>query len=224
MPAFSLAVINEAAIADAEVGAFVASAQEYIDKWLAAFWPEVAGSTIRAAPFGGASASEAVLTLAPNTTLANSMGYHDKTSAGLPQGIVELDSCLRYGVAWTIAASHELAELLVNPKLDRFAAVGDRSYPLEIADPTTAGTFAIGTVMMSNFSTPAYWDAAWPAGSRFDAMNQVRAPLPTIPHDGWLEWSESGVYASAYGADMTPEMIVYMRSRKGRRWRWRGRR
>jgi hypothetical protein len=219
--AFKLAVVNEAALPDADVAAFVAAAEEWIGKWLAPFWPEVAGSTIRTATPGTVAAEEAQIVLAPTTTMANSLGYHEKSPSGLPIGIVELDACLKYGVAWTIAGTHEIGELLINPALDRFAAAGSRQYPVEIADPVTSDSFAIGGVMVSNAVTPAWWDPAAPPGSRFDIMALVTQPLPEIPHRGWLEWSENGVYSSAYGTDMAPNHIAYMRARHGRRWRLR---
>lgn len=71
MPAFKLAVVNEAGLPDTEVLPFVAAADEWIGKWLAPCWPEVAGSTIRSAPAGATLADEAQIVLAPNTTLAN---------------------------------------------------------------------------------------------------------------------------------------------------------
>lgn len=221
MPAFKLAVVNEASLPDAEVAAFVFAADEYIGKWLAAFWPEVVGTTIRCAPPGSTADDEAQIVLAPNTTLANSLGYHEKSPSGLPIGIVELDACLKYNEPWTIAGTHEIGELLINPVLDRFVTVGSRQYPVEIADPATSDSFEMDGVRVANSVTPAWWGLAASADSRFDIMGLVHQALPTIPHRGWLEWSENGVYSSAYGPDIAPDHIAYMNARRGRRWRLR---
>lgn len=218
--AFALAVVNEASVPQADIDAFVPAAREFIQQWLTAFWPDVAGTTIRAVPPGASAiTTEAAIILAPNTTQAGSLGYHDKTAAGLPTGIIELDSCRRYGVPWTIAATHEIAELLIDPFLTEFVDVATRSYPKEIADPTTAGHFMIGSVPVANVTTPAYWDPHSPAGSRFDLMGLVKAPLPAIPEKGWLEWCEGGEYSNAWGPQMPAQHIAYMAERHGRRWR-----
>lgn len=219
MPSFRMAVLNAANVPDEEVTAFVQAAEEYIDKYLVPFWPDVGGSRIRCYPLGVGVGGDVPLVLAPNTTQAGSLGFHDKTATGLPTGIVELDSCRRYGVPWTVAATHEIAELLIDPYLTQFVQIGPRSYPKEIADPVTANRFMIGTVAVANVTTPAYWDPHSPPGSRFDIMGLATAPLPTIPKDGWLEWSEGGQYQNAWGPEMPARHVAYMAERHGRRFR-----
>lgn len=232
MPAFNIAVVDEGGSlspGDDAVAAFAAALQVYNDDWLAAFWPEVRGTTVMVAQPGKIPPGAVPLVLAPTTTMANSAGYHNDPD-GQPVGIVELDAVQRYGMDWTVAASHEFGELLINPKLDQFVQVGDAWYPKEIADPVTSDSFAVNAfaasgVMMSNFATPAFWNPAAPAGSRFDAMALATAPLPTIPHRGWLEWSTGGQpYQSAYGPDIAPDMIAYMNAKEGRRRLLRARR
>lgn len=217
MTAFALALVNQASVDDSEIAAFLPAASEFIAKWVAAFWPETMGSTIRAVPDGEQPGSgEVPITLAPNTTLANSLGYHNYQD-GSPLGIVELDACRLYNEPWTIAATHEITELLVNPDLARFTTIEGRSYPIEVADPVTGLHFDINGVAVSNFSTPSWWGLA--SDTRYDAMAQVTRPLPTIPHLGWLEWSEGGTYTSAYGSDLPDAKIAYMKTRDGRRAR-----
>lgn len=224
MPRFDIAVVDEAGISAEEVSDFAGAAEEYIGQWLAAFWPEVQGSTVRMTD-STSSTGEVQLVLAPTISHAGTLGYHDDNASGLPVGIVELEACRQSNWSWQIAASHELAEMLVNPQLDRYARISgyDRRYPIEIADPVTSESFLVGQVPMSNFTTPAFWNLA--SGNRYDAMGLVHSPLPTIPSKGWLEWAEnhSGQWqwANAWGAELTPGMIAYMRDRQGRRFRLR---
>ena len=220
MNAFPVAVINEAEIPETEVAAFVAAAEAWLVK-LVAFWPDTKGATVRAVAADAApTPREAQLVLAPTTTHAGTLGYHDKTPIGMPVGIVEIDACRQYAWPWTIAACHELGEMLVNPKLDRFCSIGGKEYPIEICDPVTCDQLDIQGVPMANATSPDFWNGK--AGAHYDLMGRVKAPLPQIPHLGWLEWSEKGTWASAWGADLALPQIAYLRTRQGRRWRLRG--
>lgn len=214
MPAFRLALINEANLAAEEVSAATAAFAEFLSM-VAAFWPETSGSSIRVT--SQPEAGEAQVILAPNTTQANTMGYHQTTPSGDPVGIVELDACRLYSWPWTVAASHEIAELLINPQLARFVTIGGRTYGTEICDPVTSDQWMIGGIAVSNFTTPEFWNPSSPQGSRFDYLGNAEAPIPTIPHRGWMEWQEGSAWTSRYGAEITSDMIRYMHTRRGRR-------
>lgn len=218
MPAYKLAVVNHTSVPQADVDAFAVAAQRWVSQYLASAWPEVNGTSVRSVPPGGQPAGdEALIVLAPNTTLANSLGYHDWTQAGLPMGIVELDSCQKYNVPWTIPGTHEIGELLINPRVANYVAVGNLWYPKEICDPVTSDRFQIGAVSVANAVTPAWFDQQAPAGSRFDLMGTARAPIPAIPAGGWLEWWDGQSWQNAWGQQIAPEILGYMQERRGRR-------
>src|SRR2546425_857524 len=50
-----------------------------------------------------------------NADVANALGYHDLTSAGLPLGKVFVGTALTYGEKPSVTLSHELLEMLGDP-------------------------------------------------------------------------------------------------------------
>jgi len=219
MPAFKIAVINEASVAQADVEAFVAGASVWVTDKLAPFWPEIAGTTIRSIAAGGSSGSdEAQLVIAPNTTLANSLGYHNWTPGGLPTAIVEMDACIAHNQPWTIPGTHEIGEMLINPQLAGYIYVGNLAYPKEICDPVTSDRMEIGGILAANAVTPAWFNQMAPANSQFDLLGNVHAPIPQIPKGGWVEWWDGSGWQNAWGAEMAPDMLAYMNARQGRRF------
>lgn len=223
MPAFNWSLIDEVGMPADQLAAAAAVAGKWLNTYVATLYAEVGGSTVAVLAKGAPlPAGNAQVVIAPNTTVANSLGYHTKTPDGMPIAIIEMDACIQYNVAPTIVLCHELAEASINPELDQFVASGDRQYPKEIVDPVTLDSFLLDGLPVANVVGPAFWDLTASAGSRFDLLGNVHAPLPTIPRGGWMEWAENGQYQSAWGEDIDPQMAAYMRARMGRRWRLRG--
>jgi len=221
MPAYKLAVINHTDLSVTDITNFVEAAREWVGR-LAHYWPEINGTSVRAVAADASPAKdEAWVVIAPNTTLADSLGYHEWTPAGLPTGIVELDACRQNGVPWQVPGTHEIGELLINPRLDKYTAVGYFWYPNEICDPVTSGQDSIGGVPVANAVTPAWFDRMSPTTEKFDLLGHVHAPIPQIPKGGWLEWWDGNSWQNAWGADITPQMRSYMNTRRGRRYEMR---
>jgi len=216
MPRFDVALVNAAAYPQEQVSDFLIAMRTYL-VWVADFWPETVGSTLREVSHGADMTGLAPLVLAPNTTMAGSLGYHDKMRDGMPTGIVERAACDAFNWPWTIAAAHELGELLIDPTTDRMVTVAGRTFPVEIADPTTAERgHMIGNVEVANFTTPAFWGLPGPAG-RYDMYATVPRPLPTIPHLGWLEWWSGSAWQNEWGAEPDPATLAYHNAHVGRR-------
>jgi hypothetical protein len=221
MPAYKLAVFNHSDVPQLEIDGFLGAARQWLTR-LAQYWPEVNGTTIRAVPAGeNAASDEAWLVIAPNTTVADSLGYHQWTVSGLPTGIVEMDACRQHNVAWTIPGTHEIGELLINPRLDQYVAVGNFWYPKEICDPVTSDQFSIGPVAVANAVTPAWFDRLSPITAQFDLLGNVHAPIPQIPKGGWVEWWDGQTWQHAWGAEIASSVLAYMNSRRGRRFEMR---
>ena len=220
MPSLKIAVINEASVAQADVDAFVDGASQWVTQKLASFWPEVADTTIRAIAAGvSPDSDEAQLVIAPNTTLANSLGYHNWTGSGQPVGVVEMDACRTYNQPWTIPGTHEIGEMLINPQLADYTYVGSFAYPKEICDPVTSDRMEIGGILAANAVTPAWFNQLAGVDSQFDLLGNVHAAIPQIPKGGWVEWWDGNGWQNAWGAEMAPDMLAYMNARRGRRYR-----
>src|SRR5262249_38710406 len=88
-------------------------------------------------------------------------------------------------VSWTMSASHDLLEMLANPRLNLTvynSSDGFRGtlYVREICDPVSSALWAytIDGVMVSNFVYPAWFDAfRKPGSARFDHTGHLKAPF-----------------------------------------------
>jgi hypothetical protein len=212
------AVLNHGNVPVAEVEAFCAATEELVLARIVPYWPDFAGTRIRPVPIGDAEfPHEIPLSLAPNTTVANSLGYHTTTAFGLPIGTVELDACEKYNWPWTVAGSHEVVEILGNPSVSHFVTVAGRTFARELVDFVTSDQIDIVGVKVCNCVTPRFFEPNAIGMGGLDILDKVEGPLPTIPRGGWAQWQDpNGLYQSAYGAEVSPDMIAYMDERQGR--------
>jgi hypothetical protein len=83
----------------------------------------------------------------------------------------------------SVAASHELAEMLVDPAINRWA-VGPKGtlYAYEVCDAVEEDWFRVDRIPMSNFVYPAYFDLLFRKlkSARFDHMNKVHRPFEIL--------------------------------------------
>lgn len=97
---------------------------------------------------------------------------------------------------WSLTASHELLEMLVDPFGDRLVA-GDSPHPeqgrvlflVEVCDPSEATEFgySVNGVLVSDFYTPSYFDPVVSGGVRYSYTSAVREPRQVLP-GGYLSW------------------------------------
>jgi hypothetical protein len=104
---------------------------------------------------------------------------------------------------WTIDASHEALEMLVDPggnKVHVARAIklvgtditdgeGNLEYLLEVSDPCEGPryTYKIGDIEVSDFITPDYYSAAPAAGKRYSYTGAITAPRQIL-HGGYITW------------------------------------
>jgi hypothetical protein len=118
-------------------------------------------------------------------------GLH-RDSGGRPNALIKLRPL------WSLTASHECLEMLVNPLGDRVIIGPSPEDPgdqvellVEVCDPVQAVTFGyrIGNVLVSDFVTPSYFD--FPPGfiARYSYRGSVTTPRQ-VPLGGCLTWFE----------------------------------
>ena len=150
------------------------------------------------APFGIQSANLAL----------NRADFH-YSADGQPAALIQ------YCGDWSVAASHELIELLCDPtgtKTVTAPSVGDQKlagetpanvvagvrtyreqglveYVMEVCDPVEQSTYQIGTVNVSDFVTPDFY-ASEPAPpyTRYSFKGDVTGPLSSLP-GGYISWA-----------------------------------
>ena len=97
---------------------------------------------------------------------------------------------------WSLTASHECLEMLVDPFGDRLVA-GDSPKPdqgrvlflVEVCDPSEASEFAysVNGVLVSDFYTPRYFDPVVASGVRYSFTDALREPREVL-RGGYLSW------------------------------------
>jgi hypothetical protein len=97
---------------------------------------------------------------------------------------------------WSVTASHEMVEMLVDPLGNQFIAAPDIdphsdhhqvNYLVEVADPCETLSYDIDGVAVSDFVTRAYYDANAPSGARFDLLGKLKRALE-VPRGCYLSW------------------------------------
>jgi hypothetical protein len=96
---------------------------------------------------------------------------------------------VRAGGDWTVAASHALLEMLVDPAGARFMPARGARYLVEACDPCEVHTYPIGGVEVSDFVTPDYYRPDRPMGA-VDFLRALREPLE-VPAGGSLSWQDA---------------------------------
>jgi hypothetical protein len=104
---------------------------------------------------------------------------------------------------WTVDASHEIVEMLVDPAGNRLQTSksielvegqikdgpGTFEYLVEACDPCEADNFAyeIDSVAVSDFITPHFYDPTAIAGTRYSFTGAIKAPRQILP-GGYISW------------------------------------
>jgi hypothetical protein len=116
-------------------------------------------------------------------------GYH-QDSLGQPYALVE------YSASWSLTASHETLEMLVDPWGRRVVAgrspspeQGQVEFLVEACDPCEAADYAytINGVLVSDFITPYFYDPRRTIGARYSFTGAVERPRHILP-GGYISW------------------------------------
>jgi hypothetical protein len=96
--------------------------------------------------------------------------------------------------SWSLMASHELLEMLVDPYGVRVGSApslrddqGDVEYLVEVCDPCQRATYTIDGVLVSDFVTPAYYDPSSTQGARYSYTGRVEHPRHLL-EGGYVSW------------------------------------
>jgi hypothetical protein len=97
---------------------------------------------------------------------------------------------------WSLIASHEAFEMLVDPFGNTVQAgdspksgQGHVSFLVEVCDPCQAADFgySVDGILVSDFYTPNYFDPVTAAGVRYDYTGSITGPRQTLMA-GYLSW------------------------------------
>jgi hypothetical protein len=137
---------------------------------------------------------------------AGALGYHD-FDPGRPVGRVFAKTDLKYGLSWTVTASHELLEMLADPDVSRcYQTANQRFHALEVGDPVEADEdgYEIDGVLVSDFILPT-WFGQGETG-RLDYRGLLAKPLELRPGGYASIWQGGGWHSvDARGIERKPD-------------------
>lgn len=123
--------------------------------------------------------------------LGNAAGIHEDRE-GQPFALVH------YEYGWSLTASHEVLEMLVDPFGNRMIAgqspmkgQGRVEFLVEVCDPSEDTPFAyrINGVLVSDFYTPHYFDPATAPGVRYSFTGAIKGPRQILK-GGYISWHD----------------------------------
>lgn len=172
--------------------ALLVALQEYVDKHLGPVWS--VGCKLRLSDVVGPG--EWMLVWADDADQAGALGYHNDP-LGRPVGYVFVRTSQRAGEPISVTASHELAEMLIDPgaNLGAFTPRG-RWAALEICDPVESETFAINGLPVSDFVYPPWFGEP---GQVYDHLGHLSKPWQLL-RGGYIPVWQSGGWTQIFGS------------------------
>ena len=121
-----------------------------------------------------------------------------------------------YNDGWPKAASHECMEMLADPFGNRLIANEGKNYLVEVADPCEEGGYTVNNLLLSDFVTPAYYDAIRIPGVRYCFTGRLDGPR-LLGRGGYISWNDPTTkhwwMRSWFGATPTEEDLGRLSSR-----------
>ena len=193
----TIACINKATVKlGVDFGALVRALQEYVNRHLAPVWATPAKLVKTSKPqkdawtllFVDSATAKDLKELGIPGDPRNLLGRHKLEHHGLPLALVFAKAVLASGPEVScsdkigIAASHELAEMLVDPGNNlwcEFPGGGFCAY--EVCDAVKDEHFQVRGIAMSDFVYPAYFETTQISPSeKLDEMGKVKRPFEIL--------------------------------------------
>lgn len=151
-----------------------------------------------------------------NADVADALGYHE-FYRGYPLAKVFMETTLASGEDPAVTASHELAEMLVDPSAN-LTAKGPNGllYAYETADAVEMQTFPVLGVHMTNFVTPEWFENhAHPKGTKYDHLGTLKKPFQ-LAKGGYAAVQKNGRWTQIFGS-IKKEELFKKEDRRGHR-------
>jgi hypothetical protein len=186
-----IAVVNRSqTLSDSAIEPVVAALQKHVSNEFAAAWGIDAELS-----FVGSNAQPGPglwwLVILDNSDQAGALGYHDLTDEGFPMGKVFAQTDAQYKSSFSVTASHELLEMLVDPDINLCAIDQNlpnvaRLYAYEVCDACEADQlgYQIDGVLVSDFVHPSWFESFWQSAQsrpKFDQQGVIDAPFALQP-------------------------------------------
>jgi hypothetical protein len=192
-----LAVFSQATTSlGVELDKLIAALQKFVTDCVAPVW----GTPARLVKTTGFKKGAWALVFLDTADQADALAYHELTPDGLPLSKVFVKTIADAGASLSVAASHELVEMLVDPAINLLSLGPDAkaAYAYEAADPVEAEALAfnVNGLKMTDFVYPSYFESfRKPNSTKFDYRGKVTRPFQILAGGYQLvfrngEWSQ----------------------------------
>ena len=182
---YRVAIHNESTTTDdEEIEPVVAALQKQITEHISPIWG--VSAELIFVPKGGKAPPDAwALVILDHSDVLGTLGYRDLSANGLPIGKVFAADAKERRVHWSVTASHELINMLINPRINLtvfvgFGASDRRLYAYDIVSPCNAeeNAYTIDGISVSDFVYPSWFEPGAKAEvTRFDYRKRIKKPL-----------------------------------------------
>ena len=195
----TIAVINKATVPlGVDFDKLVSVLQKFLDGYFVPVWGYPAKLQIVT---GDPQPDQWIFLFVDNADVAGALGYHDLTKNGQPVSYVFVKTTLADKQLVSVTASHELAEMMIDPGAQMWAQKDTKTLvAYEMSDPVEEQTFEIDGIAMSNFVFPSYFEP-WhkPKSRKFDYLGQLTKPFQ-IATGGYLIVQKAGKVSQVFGS------------------------
>ena len=181
--------------------------QKYVDHHFAPVWGTpaklVEGARLRSGSWtlGFFDAAKDAIPFLDKKKIGKAPGRHRLGTNGLPLAVICVIPTRENGEDVSLVASHELAEMLVDPSINLWVA-GPRNtfYAYETCDVCEEEKFEIDGITMSDFVYPAYFEEFHkPRSTKFDHLNKIHRPFQILK-DGYSQVRKGRKSMIMYGS------------------------
>lgn len=195
----TIVCVNKATVAlGVDFDALVAAMQVFVDRHVAPVW----GTPAKLVKATHMLPGHWAMVFLDHADHAHSLAVHDLTPDGMPLARVFVETTLKHNEKVSVAASHELVEMLIDPSIN-LVAMHPRSklvYGYEGADPVEELTFKVKRIPMTNFVYPTYFESFHKRGSvQFDHMKALTKPFE-IHAGGYQGVYKDGKWVALFGS------------------------
>lgn len=184
-----IAVINYSShITSTHLATAIADLNSQINNEFHAAWGVSANLYI---PSGTPASTDYQLILMDNYSQSGILGYHELSGFGTPIGYVFYENSLLNLTPWTVPASHEVLEMLIDPNCNlsvqtNYSPYQDQNgdqiwlFASEVCDPVQNAlmSYNINTTVVSNFVYPSWFQSTWgPFETQFDYQSWLFEPF-----------------------------------------------
>ena len=178
-----IAVFNQATTPlGVDLDKLIAALQKFVTDYVVPVW----GTPARLVKTTGFKKNAWAVVFLDTADQSNALAYHDLTPDGFPLSKVFVKTIADDGASLTVATSHELVEMLVDPAINMLTTGPDpkAAYAYEAADPVEADSLAfnVNGFKMSDFIYPSYFEIfRKPNSTKFDYRGKVTRPFQILP-------------------------------------------